>query len=243
MAIGICDWGIGGIGLHKLIRKKSNVDIVYFSDSGFTPYGKVPVEELRERMKKVIDYFNSLGIEQIAVACNAASTVIPIDKNITGIIEHGVKMVTEIHPEKIVVAGGIRIIESNIYKTAFEKNGIATIQRIAQPLSARIEAGEIASEELDNEIQEIFEPVKNEKHILLACTHYPVISTKINAFAKQATLLDPAEEMAEWIFSNWENLQGNSSTRWLTTGDSKQMKISASKSFGVEINEIENIQL
>lgn len=243
MKIGICDWGIGGLGLYNLIRKKSDVDIVYFSDSGFTPYGKVPEEELRKRILAVINYFNQNGIEKIAVACNAASTVIPNDKNITGIIEHGLEMVSEILPEKIVIAGGKRIIDSNFYKNAFEAIGIETIQRIAQPLSARIEAGDLHSEELQNEIREIFEPVQHEKYILLACTHYPVISNQINSFAKQATLLDPAEEMSDWIFSHWENLRGNSISKWVTTGNTEQMKSSAEKSFGVKINEIEKIHL
>lgn len=48
--IGICDWGIGGLGVYKELRKRgSNADIVYFSDSGYTPYGKVPKDELHER--------------------------------------------------------------------------------------------------------------------------------------------------------------------------------------------------
>jgi glutamate racemase len=243
MAIGICDWGIGGIGLYKLIREKSNVDVVYFSDAGFTPYGKVPTEELRERMKVVFSYFQNSGISQIAVACNAASTVIPADKNSTGIIEHAINMVSKINPPAIGVVGGKRTIESDLYKNALEKKGIKTTQRIAQVLSARIEAGDIASEELDNDIREIFEPVKNSNYILLACTHYPVISERINSFAPLSKLLDPSTEMAEWIFSNWQNLSGDSKVKWVTTGDTGQMKFAATKSFGVEINEIEKIIL
>jgi glutamate racemase len=243
MAIGICDWGIGGIGLYKLIREKSDVDVVYFSDAGFTPYGKVPTEELRERLQIVFNYFKSLGISQIAVACNAASTVIPDNKNTTGIIEHAIHLVSKINPEAIAVVGGKRTIESDLYKNALEKKGIKTTQRIAQVLSARIEAGDIASKELDDDIHEIFEPIKNSDYILLACTHYPVISERINSFATKSRLLDPSTEMAEWIFSNWENLSGNSKIKWVTTGDTEQMKSAAEKSFGLIINEIEKIIL
>lgn len=243
MAIGICDWGIGGIGLYKLIRERSNVDVIYFSDAGFTPYGKVPTEELRERLQVVFEFFRNRGVTQIAVACNAASTVIPQDKNTTGIIEHAIEMVSKLNPETIAVVGGKRTIESDLYKNALEKKGIKTTQRIAQVLSARIEAGDIASKELDNDIQEIFEPIKNSDYVLLACTHYPVIAERINTFTPASQLLDPSTEMAEWIFSNWKNLSGQSNVTWTTTGDVVQMKSAASKSFGIDINEIENIQL
>jgi glutamate racemase len=243
MKIGICDYGIGGIGLYKLIRQRSTVDVVYFSDSGYTPYGKVPEEELRLRLQNVIKHFNSLGISHIAVACNAASTVTPKDEKITGIIEHGINLVSKIKPTSISVVGGIRTIESNLYKKSFEKMEIQTVQKTAQQLSIRIEAGDIDSAELDKDIHDIFEPIKSSKYILLACTHYPVISEKILRFTKNATLLDPAEEMANWIFSNWTGLTGNSSASWLTTGNTEQMKYAAQRSYNVTINQIEKISL
>src|SRR5688572_32066629 len=101
MKIGICDYGIGGIGLYKLIREKTTADIIYFSDSGYTPYGKVAKEELENRIETVFEFLRSKGAEKIAVACNAASTVIPQDPNVSGIIEHAIQMVTDLHPESI----------------------------------------------------------------------------------------------------------------------------------------------
>lgn len=243
MKIGICDYGIGGIGLYKLIRAKTTSDIIYFSDSGYTPYGKVSEAELEKRLEQVIKYFNTLGVFNIAVACNSASTVIPKNNNLTGIIEHGINMVLKINPNKIAVVGGVRTIESQSYKMAFEKNGIQTIQQAAQQLSIKIEAGDIDSVELDEDIKDIFEPIKNSEYILLACTHYPVIAERIKLFTKNATLLDPVEEMSEWIFTNWPKLTGNSTVRWVTTGNIEQMKVASNRSFNVEINEIEKISL
>lgn len=243
MAIGICDWGIGGVGLYQLLRKRSSVDIIYFSDTGYTPYGKVPEDELKARLTKVFEYFNSLGVHQVIVGCNAASTVLIEDPNIIGVIEHGVNLVLKHQPKEIAIVGGKRTIESEIYKTKLEARGLKVHQRIAQPLSARIEAGDIASEGLMEDIKAIFEPIKSVEHILLACTHYPLIQSELRRFTGDTIFLDPAEEMVEWIFNNWkiENEQGI--VRWLTSGDTIQMKNSLSKLYKIENTHIENIQL
>ncbi|HEY5535152.1 MAG TPA: aspartate/glutamate racemase family protein [Ignavibacteria bacterium] len=243
MKIGICDYGIGGIGLYKLIRAKTTVDIVYFSDSGYTPYGKVSEKELKKRLDQIIKYFNIIGVFNIAVACNSASTVIPKNNNITGIIEHGINMVLKIHPTNIAIVGGARTLESQSYKTAFERRGIQTTQQTAQQLSIRVEAGDIASAELDKDIRDIFGPIKDFEYILLACTHYPVIADRIKLFTRNAKLLDPVNEMADWIFDNWTKLAGNSTVKWITTGNIEQMKIAANVAFQGEIEEIEKISI
>ncbi len=245
MKIGICDYGIGGIGLYKAIREKHSVDIVYISDTGYTPYGKVPESELRERVIRVIQYFHNMGIEYIAVACNAASTVIPRnDTTITGVIEHGVRLVSSKKPEGIVgIVGGIRTIESGVYTRLLGEKGIETHGVPAQPLSIKIEAGDIDSPELRADIATIFEPLTNTQYILLACTHYPVIATEIQKAVPNACLLDPVPEMCNWIEHTWPALDGNGTTQWLTTGDTLQMRISAERAFDLKIDTIEKIDI
>jgi glutamate racemase len=243
MTIGICDYGIGGIGLFNAIRDKSSVDIIYFSDSGYTPYGKVSEEDLKERLGKVINYFHQQGVDHIAVACNAASTVIPQSKKITGIIEHGINMVLEIAPDNVVVAGGIRTIESCLYKYALEQKGIKVSQVIAQQLSLRIEQGDVDSKDLDDDIQTIFEPVQNMDYLLLACTHYPIIEEKIRTKVKKAMLLDPVQKMTDWIFNNWSPLTGSSTVKWITTGSIEQMQMACRNAYELKLNEIQKVSL
>lgn len=242
MKIGICDYGIGGIGLYKLLRPRTTADIVYFSDSGFTPYGKVPEAELRERMEQVTAWFNAQGVDRIAVACNAASTVIRQSQDVTGIIPHGINIVMQQQPRSVAIVGGARTIESKSYQTIFEKNSIDVVQRVAQNLSIRIEAGDVDSPELDEDLAEIFTPISDAEYTLLACTHYPAIAHRIQRFT-YSTLLDPCAEMAEWIFENWEGMNGGSKDEWFTTGDVEQMKFAAHRAFGVELHAAERIQL
>ena len=241
MKIGICDYGIGGIGLYQLIRKKSDVDVVYISDAGYTPYGKVSEAELKSRVEKVIAYFHAQGIDHIAVACNAASTVIPRHKNITGIIEHAIEQVLKIQPQKIAITGGSRTIDSGLYKTAFELKGIVTLQQVAQELSVRIEAGDLYSQGMKNDIERIFRPLSSASHILLACTHYPVITQQIQSVVPGVVLLDPAEHMCYWILQHWGEMNGNGASAWLTTGNPEKMSKAAYCAFGLEAKDIKQI--
>jgi glutamate racemase len=243
MKIGICDWGIGGVGLYQLLTLRSNVDVIYFSDTGYTPYGKVPEAELLQRLEKVFDHLKDQGANKILVGCNAASTVLKPNEDIIGIIDHGVNLVLRSNIKEVGIVGGKRTIESEIYKTLLEQNGLKVHQRIAQPLSARIEAGDVDSLGLEQDIAEIFGPIKQMKNILLACTHYPLINHKILEYTGDSILLDPAEEMVNWIFNSWEIGEGHGEIQWQTSGDTLQMKNSLEKLYGINTNHIQNIQL
>ena len=62
MTIGICDWGIGGLGFYKLLREhRSDVDVVYLGDQGEVPYGRVPKPLLAARMEAVLPLCRERG--------------------------------------------------------------------------------------------------------------------------------------------------------------------------------------
>lgn len=243
MKIGINDFGIGGLGLYKLLREQTTADLVYFSDSGYHPYGTLSRTELQDRLQKVIDFFHSQDVQHIAVACHAASTVVPEDQNITGIIQHAVNLVVKHKPAIVAVTGGILTINSHLYQSALAEHGIEAVEQIAQPLSIRIEAGEVDSAALADDIHRVFAPISHIRHQLLACTHYPAISPAIQRFLPRALLLDPTEEMSAWIQQHWSPVHGQSQTQWFCTGDSEKMKMAGKKSFGVDILNIEKVTL
>lgn len=243
MKLGILDWGIGGVGLLKKIRERSSMDIIYFSDTGYLPYGKVPSDELRSRVQDVIDFLRERGCDFIAVGCNAASTVIPNDERIIGVIQPAIERVSEMNIDSIGIVGGKRTIESEIYKREFEKLGMKVKQQIAQPLSARIESGDINSIELEKEIEGIFTGLKNERNILLACTHYPVIANKINEFLPDVFLIDPIEKMVEQVMLRLNNEEGTRKMVWMTSGNIDDMKRTLKIVYGIEANLIEREML
>ena len=244
MKIGICDYGIGGLGLYKLLREQTSVDIIYFSDTGYIPYGKVREYDLKIRLNKVLNFLKTQDAEFVAVACNSASTVLPIENHKAfGIIDYGIQMVEEISPTEIAIVGGNRTIDSEIYKNAFEKIGIKVVQKSAQILSIRIEAGDVNSIEIENDIKNIFSEFQDQKFILLACTHYPVVSKLISTYCPNSILLDPCKKMSESIIEKLNNCTGNNNDIWITTGNALKMRQAARSAYDIELSTIEIVTL
>jgi glutamate racemase len=243
--LGIIDWGIGGISIYKLVRERlGDVPVVYFSDTGAAPYGKMTREELVARLDNVIDHLGSRGITHLVIGCNAASTAIPYLKNspikIKGVIESAVGLAARIKPERLGVIGGRRTVVSGVYRKAFRARGIEVSQRIAQPLSGLIESGDISSDRLKEEARRILGPIRNSSHILLACTHYPAITSVLKDLVSPGTVfIDPAEELVREV-KKWK-LPAGAEPIFLTSGDVKAMRIAAKAAFGVEIDDAKKI--
>ena len=52
--LGIVDWGIGGVGLVRALdRLAPGLPLLYWSDTGVTPYGQMRVDELTARLSTV----------------------------------------------------------------------------------------------------------------------------------------------------------------------------------------------
>lgn len=239
--LGIIDWGIGGISIYKLIKERfGSVPVIYFSDTGATPYGKMSRVELVSRLNAVILFLQSRGVTHLVIGCNAASTATPFLKanslRIKGVIDSAVKAAAKLEPERLGLIGGRRTVLSGIYRKAFAELGIKVKQRIAQPLSGLIESGDVSSDNLREECRRILTPLRSCSHILLACTHYPAIINVMKEFVSPETIfIDPAKQLLIEI-SRW-NLEGSGEDVFLTSGDVKAMRSSALKAFACEIGE------
>jgi len=238
--LGLVDWGIGGIGVYKLIKEQlGSVPVLYFSDTGATPYGKMSRRTLIQRLDTVIDFLRHRGATHILIGCNAASTAIDDlgyrGLPITGVIEPAVDLVTRIKPKRLGLIGGRRTVVSGAYRKRLAGRSINVEQRIAQPLSALIETGDTGSEELRAEAHRIIGPLRKCSHILLACTHYPAIGPVLQTMVSDETeLIDPAHELVKTV-RKWR-IAGSKNDVFLTTGDPDEMRRAALAAFGVRIS-------
>lgn len=245
--LGIVDWGIGGVGIHKLIKSRlGNVPIIYFSDTGVTAYGRMSRDELVSRLNLVIAFLESKEITHLVVGCNAASTVVPFlsvtGMEVAGVIDAAVSLTLKSRPTRLVLLGGRRTVLSGIYRRALADRGLDVRQRIAQPLSAMIEDGDISSLKLHEECKRILSPVKTCSHLLLACTHYPAIIPVLQEFiSKDTVVIDPAPEVVK-IVKSWR-LQPVGTDLFFTTGDPEKMQKSSWNAFGVKIKKAEKVRI
>jgi glutamate racemase len=243
--LGILDWGIGGISIYKLVKERLGIPVVYFSDTGATPYGKMARFELASRLDTVIAFLKSRGMTHLVIGCNAASTVIPDLRDqeivVEGMIDNAIAAALSCKPSRLGVIGGRRTILSGVYRKGLSDRQFSVEQRIAQPLSGLIESGDVSSDNLRREAERIMRPIRNCSHILLACTHYPAIAAVLKELVSPKTeFIDPAALLVEKI-SGWK-LETGGKDEFFTSGDPKSMKRSAKLAFGVGIKSISTVR-
>ncbi|MGH9946437.1 MAG: glutamate racemase [Pyrinomonadaceae bacterium] len=245
--LGILDWGIGGVSIYKLIKERiGDVPVVYFSDTGVTPYGRMSRAALVDRLNSVIGFLRFEGVTHLVIGCNAASTAIeffdPQGLKIIGIIESGVAAAMKHKPSRLGLIGGRRTVLSGVYRNAFAEQGIKIEQRIAQPLSALIESGDVSSQKLKLECRRILAPMKNCSHILLACTHYPAIIPLMQEFVSAKTqFVDPADALL-LLIKKWR-VRGGGGDKIFTTGKCDLMKTAADLAWQVKLKAIANVRI
>lgn len=245
--LGIIDWGVGGVSIIKLVKSRlGNLPVIYFSDTGVTPYGRMSRDELLSRVNKVIAFLRSQGVSHVVVGCNAASTVIPFlhapGMKVEGVIESAVRLTASMRPPRLALLGGRRTVASGIYRRAFAEEGINVTQRIAQSLSALIEAGDVSSTELSDQCRRILLPVKNCSHLLLACTHYPAIMPVLKEFVSDNTvIINPVGELIERI-KRWK-LPAYGTYTFITTGEPEKMNKAAWNAFGYRIKKARRVDI
>lgn len=236
--IGIVDWGIGGLGvLAHVERLAPRLDITYWSDAGVTPYGKLPAAALAARLRQVVDALAARGCTRVLLACNAASTVVgrladaPVP--VGGIIEHGIAAVPQAMRGVIGVVGGRRTIRAGVYRRGLQRPGREVRSRVAQPLSAHIEAGRVDGPAFAADLRAIVAPLRGARALLLACTHYPAASAAFAAELPGTRLLDPAAGMAAAVARAAG--AGRGRREFVTSGDARAMRTSAALAWGYRL--------
>lgn len=254
----VLDWGIGGFGVVRAIRAAApDAPLGYFSDSGFSPYGRTERGELRRRLARVATWLADAGCEHLVIACNAASSVAesvpwPEGLRISDVVSHGVALVRGAKVGSVGLVGGERTVRSGVYARRLAPSGIAVKARVAQPLSAYIERGVLAGDDLASEVTRIVAPLSEQPALLLACTHYPAIEALFRRALPRVRLLDPAPSLACAVVADagWDSAasarrsaRGRASLRAFTTGSARETRRVALAAFGVDPGEVNQVSL
>ena len=188
MVLGILDWGIGGLFAAQRARQRvPSLDLVVLADSGQVPYGKQSREDLTRTVTAACRTLLDAGATELLVACHSASTVLGgVPLVARGVID------ASCVPEgaRTLVLGGRRTVESGLWAAALGTRPFE--QRVAQPLSAHVEAGRADSPEALADLDLIVAGVTPPDCIVLACTHYLAMEAAIQARFPDARVVDPA---------------------------------------------------
>lgn len=215
-SIGIFDSGIGGLTVANAISKlMPNEHLVYFGDTEHMPYGEKSTDLIKEFSHKISSYLiENKKCKAVVIACNTASAAsydylkekyhgkVPIINVIDPMIEH----ILNSNFKKVGIIATRGTIESNVYQNKLKRrNPNLDFSAIATPLLASMIEENFINDEISHAILNNYlshEELKDIDALVLACTHYPLISKEIsNYFNHKVTLLNSASIVAEKLRS------------------------------------------
>jgi glutamate racemase len=112
-------------------------------------------------------------------------------------------------------------------------------QRVAQPLSAHVEAGRLDTPEVRADVARITAPLRGVEILVLACTHYPALAPLLAERCPGCELYDPVAATLAHVARAWPVPPASAGAgephRFLTSGDPGAMRRSARLAFGIEL--------
>lgn len=216
--IGIFDSGIGGLTVaHALKEQMPNESIIYFGDTKHLPYGEKSKESIINFSTKISRFLVNQNCKAIVIACNSASSVAfdvvkKETKNISvfNVIDPVIKEVVKVCANyDIGVIGTKATIQSNVYEHKIIKLcNSSKVYSLATPLLApMIEEGFI-NEDISHTVIANYlsnKKLSNIDHLILACTHYPLIHQEIKDYYNgKVTVIDSANIVAKYIAKQLE---------------------------------------
>lgn len=214
MKIGVFDSGFGGLTILQNIRQVlPEYDYLYLGDSARAPYGTRSFEVIYEYTLQAVRYLEAQGCRLIIIACNTASAkalrtiqqrdINPDKLRVLGVIRPTVEAVTNptpqhpysstpLLPRHIGILATPGTVSSGSYLIELEKLDphLEVSQQACPMWVPLIENNEIDSPAMDYYIKKyvdlLFVKDPEIDTIILACTHYPLIKDKIEAYLKDA---------------------------------------------------------
>ena len=204
--IGVFDSGVGGTTvLKEILELLPNENILYYGDSGNSPYGEKTTEEIQQLCKKIVQFFIDHNCKTVVIACNTATAAAlqylqhQFDIPIIGVITATAGAKTAI---KITKNNSINILSTSF--TALSKAYAKEIAKFA-PDAKVFQEGcpefcpmiEKGWETYSNRQKILKEHMQNlpssSDTLILGCTHYPIIKNDIE---NKGNIVDPAKETA-----------------------------------------------
>lgn len=242
--IGIFDSGVGGLGVLAEIRRLvPEADLIYLADHEGGPYGTRSLEEVRARSETVAAWMIRQGCEVVTIACNTASAA-------------ALRHLRALHPEISFVgmepamkpaAASSRSGRVGVVATAATFQGelfASVVDRFARHVEVvtttcprwveLVEQGITEGPEATDEVRRCLEPIIRAEVdvVVLACTHYPALSTTIaQVLGPGVHLIDPAPAVARQAarIAERRGIVGRGQTSLFSTADPDSLAAAAKR--------------
>lgn len=268
--IGVFDSGYGGLTILDRIRHRlPQYDYIYLGDNARAPYGSRSFEIVYRFTLQAVEKLFSMGCHLVILACNTASAkalrsiqqhdlpLIDPHRRVLGVIRPTVEVVGDLTSTRHVgVLATSGTVKSESYLLELEKlHKDITVTSMACPMWVPlIEYGEYENEGADYFIEKYIDRLFTADPLIdtliLGCTHYPIIASRIEKFLPQGVKLVcqgdyVAESLASYMDRHPEmdaRCTRGGTTRFYTTEAAEKFAESASVFLRQQI-EVESLEL
>lgn len=209
--IGVLDSGVGGLTVVRQLQELlPGEDILYFGDSANVPYGNKEKPEILRLMNNILDFMEENEVKAIAVACNTLSTLYDVyapqrKTKIFSIVAAGAQSVIDLGLKEVGIVATDFTIKTGWYKKLIqEQDPTVTVYGAGNHMLATLLDSGRFDEVPENVTANMADLAKQGQpsHVILGCTHYPIVRDQFEACAPGVTFIDPALEMAK-AMKNW----------------------------------------
>ena len=259
--IGIFDSGYGGLTILNHIRQHlPQYEYLYLGDNARAPYGTRSFDVIYEYTLQAVKYLHQQGCNLIILACNTASAkalrtiqqhdIIPNELRVLGVIRPTVEVIPQRTRTKhigVLATPGTVASESYVIELLKQDPTLIVTQQACPMWVPLIEAGEHlhagADYFVEKYLNDLLERDSEIDTIILGCTHYPLIQSKIEAYLsltnRQISVVSQGEivahSLADYLHRHPEiverissPLRGRSGGGYLTTESATKFSESAS---------------
>ena len=226
MPIGVFDSGLGGLcALKELHRIMPDTDLIYFGDTGRTPYGTRSPETIMKYAGQDARFLLSKNVSAILIACGTVSTValnalkISLPVPVCGVVSAASReAAASTKNGKIGVMGTGATISSGVFEHELKLiNSSLDVTSVACPLLVPIvEYGfaddEIAFLAVKRYLSQITDAGADT--VILGCTHFPILRKMMEKAAPHIVFIDSGAAAAREIASAFSGKEGNGDIRY-----------------------------
>lgn len=206
LMIGVFDSGYGGLTvLRKLVQSLPAYDYIYLGDNARAPYGTRSFETVYRYTLEAVEWLFEQGCPLVVLACNTASAKalrtiqqqdlphLAPDRRVLGVIRPTTEVIGKFSATgKVGIMATPGTVASGSYPIEIEKfyPGLQVYQQACPMLVPLIENNDYKNPGGDYFIRKYVDQLRAQSPemdtILLACTHYPLISSQISAAAGES---------------------------------------------------------
>lgn len=198
--IGVFDSGLGGLTVLQKLIETNKANYYYFGDSLRAPYGNRKKNEIIKFSEEIVDFLENYNIDYYVIACNTISVLATnylsskYNKKFYPITKAGLDA-SRAFDGDFLILGTKTTVDSHFYKDNI-KSASCAYEVCGKKLVDYIEEGKTCGNDLDVALKEYLQIANNKKieNIVLACTHYPIITDSIKKnLSYPANIINPAD--------------------------------------------------